>query len=809
MQCSLSNLFRAGLLLAFLLSPEKLTAQEPQGAQSPAVATEQPPAVPDLVDLIPLTTALSGRLASLEKTIADGVDLSWVDQQLGEISARVDEYVRQFPELKASTGQRAGRLPQLKAEIASAGDTLTGVSKSVTEKARTFENLRKEWLAEQKQWNAWQAALRKDEPLEEITTTVTKAQGAIATALGLLLQQLKPLLAMQEQAGNLQTRINTLTVEVEDLISLTQGGALSDASPAMFSTQYFSQLVPALREGVQTGLVQVSWPGKASFARQGWIAILQGSLSLVLALVFIRRRQQLEQVEHWRFVAKRPIAAGLLAGILSVVVFAERPSNMARLALAVIVGGAFVRLVGGLVGEGWRRQLVYGLLILSILTDLCYVLGLPLALFRLYILMAALASFLYGLRWAAESRRQREAWPYAWGLRLAAVLFAAVVFTEFRGEAKVAEFLFVSSLRTLSLVLVFGLLRHLVRGGLEWAVFSSASRDVALVRSNAAVMVQRLALLFDVLIGVVILSVLLMTWQVYDSPGEAITGLLSVQATIGAQQITVGLVILAIASLGVSYLASWMFQTLLAENMLTKRHVDTGVSVAVSRLLHYALVSLGFVVALVVLGVDLTKMTLLASALGVGIGFGLQTIVNNFVCGLILLLERPLRVGDTVELNEQWVKIVKIGLRSTMVRTRDQADVIVPNTDLIANQVTNWTLTSRHAERTIAVGVAYGSDVPLVMQILKECALAHPGVMKSPEPQVLFQNFGDSSLDFTLEAWIVDVDDRLEIESDLRQEIDRRFRQAGIEIPFPQRDLHVRSVENTDTEAAAAKVPRT
>src|SRR3954447_8379918 len=113
MQCSLSNLFRAGLLLAFLLSPEKLTAQEPQGAQTPAVATEQPPAVPDLVDLIPLTTALSGRLASLEKTIADGVDLSRVEQQLGEISARVDEHVKQFPELKASTGQRAGRLPQL------------------------------------------------------------------------------------------------------------------------------------------------------------------------------------------------------------------------------------------------------------------------------------------------------------------------------------------------------------------------------------------------------------------------------------------------------------------------------------------------------------------------------------------------------------------------------------------------------------------------------------------------------------------------------------------------------------------------
>src|SRR5207247_5909656 len=140
--------------------------------------------------------------------------------------------------------------------------------------------------------------------------------------------------------------------------------------------------------------------------------------------------------------------------------------------------------------------------------------------------------------------------------------------------------------------------------------------------------------------------------------------------------------------------ASRMLQTLLMEKVLARRNVDTGVSIAVTRLLHYALVTVGFVIALVVLGVDLTKMTLLASALGVGIGFGLQTIVNNFVCGLILLFERPVRVGDTIELGGRWAKIAMIGLRCTTVRTLDQADVIVANTDLITNRVWNGTLTN-------------------------------------------------------------------------------------------------------------------
>ena len=547
MRFLLPKLFQIVLLLTFFLLPERLIAQESQGTQPPAAAIEQPPVVPELADLIPLATALSGRLASLEKTVADQGEFSRLEQNLGEISTRVDEDARQFLALKASSDPRAGRLPQLKAEIGSVGDTLTEVGKAVTAKVKTFGDLRKVWLAEQKQWNAWQAALLKDAPLEEVTTTVTTAQGAIDTALGLLRQQLKPLLALQEQVGTLQTKINTLTAEVEGLISFTQGGVLVDASPAMLSTHYFSQLATALKDGVQNGLAQVSWPGKSFVAQQGWVVVLQGVLSLVLALVFFRHRHQLEQVEHWRFVAKRPLAAGLLVGALSGVVFFERIPDMVRLALNVLIGIAFVRLVEGLVERGWRRQFVYGLLILSIMTNLCYVLSLPLALFRLYILVASLVGLLCCLRWAAESSRLKEERLYAWALRLAAVLFATVLFIELWGDAKLTEFLFVSSLRTLAIVLAFGLLRHLMRGGLEWVVFKSVSRGVVLGRSNADTVVQRLALLFDVLIGVVILSSLLMTWQVYDSPAEAITGLLSVQATIGSQQITVGLVLLAVS----------------------------------------------------------------------------------------------------------------------------------------------------------------------------------------------------------------------------------------------------------------------
>src|SRR5262245_435429 len=206
MNIAFQSLFQAILLLTLVLVPGRLAAQGLQGAQSPAAATAQPPRVPALDEIIPLATAVSGRLASLERAMGDGVALARVEPQLRDISARVDEYAGQFLALQSATGLRAGRLPHPKAEIMSAGDALVGVSKFVMEKVRTLGNLRKEWLAEQQRWNAWQAALLKDEPLEQITTTVTKTQGAIDTALGLLRQQLRPLLAIQEYAGTLQTR---------------------------------------------------------------------------------------------------------------------------------------------------------------------------------------------------------------------------------------------------------------------------------------------------------------------------------------------------------------------------------------------------------------------------------------------------------------------------------------------------------------------------------------------------------------------------------------------------------------------------
>ncbi|MBA3968479.1 MAG: mechanosensitive ion channel [Gemmatimonadetes bacterium] len=248
-------------------------------------------------------------------------------------------------------------------------------------------------------------------------------------------------------------------------------------------------------------------------------------------------------------------------------------------------------------------------------------------------------------------------------------------------------------------------------------------------------------------------------------------------------------------------LGSWITRTFIRSEVSPRWDLDRGVGESISTLLHYLLLTLGVLFALGALGVELQNFAIIAGALGVGIGFGLQNVVNNFVSGLILLFERPVRVGDIVVVGGEWGTIKKIGLRSTIVVTFDQSEMIVPNGDLVSEKVTNWTLSNPITRVVLPVGVAYGSDVQRVLQILREAAAAHPGVLAEPAPQALFVAFGDSALDFELRVWVKELLLRPEVKSTVLAEVDHRFRAAGIEIPFPQRDLHLRSVDSGVVEA--------
>jgi len=335
---------------------------------------------------------------------------------------------------------------------------------------------------------------------------------------------------------------------------------------------------------------------------------------------------------------------------------------------------------------------------------------------------------------------------------------------EIWGKQGLAEYLFISLIRSTASLLGFMLLMYMIRGFIERVFRGSSFQQTTWLSGTADAVIRRATLFIDVaLCGLVLLPGILFIWGAYDNFPEAMKGLLALGFNLGSQRISVGLVIASAGILYLSFLASWIVQKFLMDKVLARQGVQTGVRVSIARLVHYVLIFIGFLVAIFVLGFEFTKITILLSALGVGIGFGLQTVVNNFVSGLILLFERPVRVGDFIELGGKWAEVKNIGLRATTVQTLDQADVIIPNADLIANQVTNWTLSNRRVRIIIPVGVAYGSDISLVMETLMTCAIESSKVAKIPAPQVLYLNFGQSSLDFELRVWVLDAEERLNV----------------------------------------------
>lgn len=229
--------------------------------------------------------------------------------------------------------------------------------------------------------------------------------------------------------------------------------------------------------------------------------------------------------------------------------------------------------------------------------------------------------------------------------------------------------------------------------------------------------------------------------------------------------------------------------------------VERGVIPPLQTGLTYALWALFGLVVLNALGVSLTSLTVIAGGLSVGLGFGLQTIFNNFFSGLILIFGRSLLEGDIIQIGETWGTVRKISIRSTTVETFDNAVIFVPNSELVSNRLTNWTRNSMRMRRDIAVGVAYGSDIDKVTELLMQAADEHPRVMRDPAPNVLFQDFGPSSLDFVLRVWVDDLNHGVSAASDLRRTIDRLFRENAIEISFPQLDVHVRGMEGLPAPA--------
>lgn len=390
--------------------------------------------------------------------------------------------------------------------------------------------------------------------------------------------------------------------------------------------------------------------------------------------------------------------------------------------------------------------------------------------------------------WAKVERRSRR------GLRIVAVLLPVL---SILGYVALARFILENLMLALAFATSYWLLRGYARALVHtYLVKPSSPDDDGTSDAVHGTLYFWLRVTIDVVMFsiAVPLAVLIFTdiaWaELLDVAEKAFIGIQVGGINFSLRAILIA-ILLFLAVLGIMR----FFQRMLNTRVLPNTKLDEGLQHSVSAIFGYAGICLAVLLAISAAGMDLSNLAIIAGAISVGIGFGMQSIVSNFVSGLILLIERPIKVGDWIVVGADQGLVKDIRVRATEIETFDRSSVVIPNSELISNRVMNWTLKDRSGRGIIRIGVSYGSDANKVREILLEIADKRREILSYPAPQVVFMDFGASSLDFELRYFLRDIGDVLSVGSAVRFEILERFRADGVEIPFPQQDVHFRDID--------------
>jgi potassium efflux system protein len=789
------------IVAGFIILIHSVTAAQEDAPPQPPTELEEEQAAPPpgLSELVAANTKLNERLAALEKEIAELPNYTETEDSYSHIQSNLDDIKLQLEKLIFSKSYSYQKFEYLRDKLDGENALLTKFIKPLGEDLSKFESSQQELLNERELWSGWRSYYAKDESFSAAEPIFEEAEETISKALSLISDTLKRILEIREGAGVIRTSINSIKADVAAASPSVSTSLFGRTAAPMYSHQYYSEFNKQLFEEFRKGLPN-ALDRELKLVRQSRpSAVFILALLIVFSIgLILRYRRELGTVEQLRFLVSRPFSAGLFIGFFVVLISYEvGVSSFLKSIFVIVAGITAIRLLSKLTKNPLLTRLLGTLVIILVLVRILPFMDIPLPLYRLIIIGGALGGLILHFRRRINISPLEQTHLYKWTARIGVVILFAVLVAEILGYSNLAGFVFIYSILSLFFIFQIWIFKMMFSGLLEMAVRSSALQRIDIVREKTPEVLGLLVNISNLFLLTYFVTQLLELWTDLDSPYAALLAILSFGISLGPFHITVGLIVMAAIIFYGSFIVSSILGAVFDEAIFKRSGVDRGIRASYRTIIKYVFVFVGFLLALGVLGFDLGNIALFGGALGIGIGFGLQNIVNNFVSGLILLFERPVKVGDIVTIEGDWGEIKKIGLRSSLIKRFDHSDLIVPNSLLTSNSIINWSLTDRFMRITIPVGVAYGSKVPLVMKTLSEAANSITLVATDIAPQVIFMNFGESSLDFELRVWATKFNQRILIISELHQEIDRRFREAGIVIPFPQRDLHLVDVPDT------------
>lgn len=793
--------------LALLLASGVASAQLPGLPKAAGPAAEKPvePATVPIAD-IPKQIENDQRLVQdmMQRSLAVA-GRSARANELATIKANADALVR-----KTSPGKLEGiplsgltalerHLRFLALELSRWQSDLQAAARPLSEDAAVLAQKRELWLATRRlSGELLVPAMQRS--IDELLAEFDQTERAVSTPLSQVLD-------LGRDAGLLQSRVDKGLSNVRERISQIDRGLWRIDSVNLFAaySQHNKKAkdgAEALTNGLKAELAFIKEYDDVSQDKTK-LFMLVSLLFLPLFLWLARQARALlssdARLEDYRKTLTRPFSAWLLLSIMGLLLLQINGPAL-RLKLLLIIAWLPVmrlqpkRLLDSVGNWMYATALFFLInLIAQMVSNLSWIFRL-LVLVNDFLMLATLLWLLYRTAQRLKTGPTRLL-RILRGLTAAgaAVMVTAIV-ANVIGNVTLAAMLTDATLNSAYLGLFLYAISTVIRAFTRFLLRSSVDKLKSQTQ-HAGGLMEVVSRLFNFVLVLVWAYGSLYSFRVLLPLISAMKSLSSLEFAIGKVSITLGGILLFWVSV---YLSFWLAKTVrgvLAEDVLTNMDLPRGVANSISTLSYYTLLLLGLLFALSAAGFQMSQLTLVLGALSVGIGFGLNTVINNFVSGLILMVERPVQPGDTIELSGTIGRVRDIGMRATTLTTFEGADVIVPNGMLLSEKMINWTLSSDKRRIDIPVSVAYGNDPGKVLALLAQAANQAEGVSMNPAPTVLFTGFGAHALDFSVRAWTDSFDDSVFVRSGMAVGIHAALAQAGIEIPFPQRDLHIKSID--------------
>ncbi len=820
LRSSLCTLLTAAIV-AGSLRPVLSDAAEPRTPDPPKAVAPPPPAAPEaipLADIATWATAVSNLIGNLTAGAKPSAQIENIAKTLPEFSEKLDaQFVATTKSLEGEPTLET--LQNEQQQWHSAKLQATGWLNALTLQATKLQDSLNQLAELQKLWSSTRAAAQAAKApgpiLQQIDATLT----VITEAQAPLQAQRANILNLQSRVAEEATRCGTALQRIADFQQKAVAGILVQDAPPIWTIHLWSDAAAALPEHAGK-IASAYWTDVAKYLRdprQG--GALHPAIFIFLALVFSAARRKIAVWEKSGadassaiLVFERPYAAALATTLVFVTapLFFQLPTAVRQL-LTIVALVPMLRLARPMISASVAFVL-YTCCFLFVVDTLRQVFGGIQVIGQAILVAETLAAIivLYSMRRhyrqiiAARAQSSGLIILKAGRFLLIIVLLVALL-AAVAGYTRLARLLTPGILAGGILGLVaFASLR--VGGGVValalrvWPL--SSLRMVARHRE----LLERRAYRLLIWIAVGGWLVRYLSYLGLLDPAWSLAhALLAAKLERGSIAISLGNVLEFVLTVWLAYLLSRFLRFVLQEDVYPRIDLAPGLSYAASSLLNYIILALGFVAAIGALGADFSRVSLLAGAFSVGIGFGLQGVVNNFVSGLILLFERPIHVGDTVEVGSLQGMVRRIGIRASVIHTGAGADIIVPNSQLITEKVTNWTSNDRLRRIDLSIGVNYGAHPKRVIELLEQVACAHADVLREPAPCALFMGYGDSAINFELRVWPNHINQAAQVKNDLAAAVYDAINAAGMSFPFPQREVRVLRDPAADPNGDIAK----